>query len=162
MVLYFDLVVILLGSTFVFYSLSPYYGALGLVLVAGGGCFLLGVLGLSFIALVLLLIYLGGMMVVFLYSTALSAERYPVVSGLSEILLLGGLMIFWAFFNFGEGVGGGLVSWTTLGGLDLIGSGWLFDFMGVYLVGVGYVLLVALMVALVITYGSSFSVLKAL
>nr|QKN98956.1 NADH dehydrogenase subunit 6 [Henricia pachyderma] len=162
MVLYFGLVVILLGSTFVFYSLSPYYGALGLVLVAGGGCFLLGFLGLSFIALVLLLIYLGGMMVVFIYSTALSAERYPVVSGAGEILLLSGLMVFWVFFNFGSGVNGSLLSWGVFEGLDLIGSGQLFSFMGMYLLVVGGMLLIALIVALVITYGSSFSVLKAL
>uniref|UniRef100_UPI0030E05A6F NADH dehdrogenase subunit 6 n=1 Tax=Henricia sanguinolenta TaxID=72675 RepID=UPI0030E05A6F len=162
MVLYIGLVMILLGSTFVFYSLSPYYGALGLVLVSSGGCLLLGFLGLSFIALVLLLIYLGGMMVVFLYSTALSAERYPVVSSTGEILLLSGLMVFWVFFNFGWSVDGSLLSWGVFESPDLVGSGQLFGFMGGYLVAVGCMLFLALVVALVITYGSSFSVLKAL
>lgn len=75
-----------------FYSLSPYYGALGLVIVAIGGCVLLRLLGLSFMALILLLMYLGGMLVVFVYSTALSAERYPVISNTSEMVMLGGII----------------------------------------------------------------------
>ena len=46
--------------------------------------------------------------------------------------------------------------------LDLIGRGNLYSALGIYLLVAGYVLLVALIVALVITYGSDFSVLKAL
>ena len=71
-----------------FYSLSPYYGALGLVIVAMSGCILCGLVGLSFMALVLLLIYIGGMLVVFVYSRALSAERYPVVRKIKEVTIL--------------------------------------------------------------------------
>lgn len=56
---------------------SPYFGALGLVVGAGAGCWVLGAGGVSFLALVLLLVYLGGMMVVFAYSAALVAEPYP-------------------------------------------------------------------------------------
>nr|WNH20345.1 NADH dehydrogenase subunit 6 [Halichoeres ornatissimus] len=56
---------------------SPYFGALGLVVVAGMGCgILVGHAG-PFLALVLFLIYLGGMLVVFAYSAALAAEPYP-------------------------------------------------------------------------------------
>ncbi|WP_411016256.1 NADH-quinone oxidoreductase subunit J, partial [Salmonella sp. s51884] len=66
----------LLGSTLVFYSLSPYYSALGLVIRSIFGCIILRLLGLTFLALLLLLIYMGGMLVVFIYSRALSADLF--------------------------------------------------------------------------------------
>ncbi|WP_411017576.1 NADH-quinone oxidoreductase subunit J, partial [Salmonella sp. s51090] len=78
---------------FVFYRLSPYYGALGLVLVAVSGCFLCSLVNLSFVALILLLIYVGGMLVVFVYSTALSAERYPVIRKIKEVFILCGVLV---------------------------------------------------------------------
>ena len=56
---------------------SPYFAALGLVVVAGFGCGTLVGYGGSFLSLVLFLIYLGGMLVVFAYSAALVAEPFP-------------------------------------------------------------------------------------
>lgn len=56
---------------------APTFAALGLVVTAGAGCALLCDMGASFLALVLLLVYLGGMVVVFAYSTALAAEPFP-------------------------------------------------------------------------------------
>lgn len=56
---------------------SPYFAALGLVVVAGLGCGVLVGHGGSFLSLVLFLIYLGGMLVVFAYSSALAAEPFP-------------------------------------------------------------------------------------
>ena len=56
---------------------SPYFAALGLVVVAGLGCGILVGHGGSFLSLVLFLIYLGGMLVVFAYSAALAAEPFP-------------------------------------------------------------------------------------
>nr|YP_010977672.1 NADH dehydrogenase subunit 6 [Goniurosaurus bawanglingensis]WOA02158.1 NADH dehydrogenase subunit 6 [Goniurosaurus bawanglingensis] len=56
---------------------SPYFGTIGLVVVAASGCILLVGFGCSFVSLILFLIYLGGMLVVFAYSVALSAEAYP-------------------------------------------------------------------------------------
>nr|YP_010463368.1 NADH dehydrogenase subunit 6 [Cephalopholis leopardus]UUK29344.1 NADH dehydrogenase subunit 6 [Cephalopholis leopardus] len=56
---------------------SPFFGALGLVMVGGMGCAVLMQQGSPFLALVLFLIYLGGMLVVFAYSAALAAEPHP-------------------------------------------------------------------------------------
>nr|UDN41948.1 NADH dehydrogenase subunit 6 [Sillago sp. 1 SS-2021] len=60
---------------------SPYFAALGLVVVAGVGCGVLTGHGGPFLSLVLFLIYLGGMLVVFAYSAALAAEPYPETWG---------------------------------------------------------------------------------
>nr|BBO25392.1 NADH dehydrogenase subunit 6 [Linckia laevigata] len=162
MIFYSILVFMFLGSTLVFYSLSPYYGALGLVIVALSGCVISGFLGFSFIALVLILIYMGGMLVVFVYSTAISAERYPIVSNFKEIFILVSLISVWVFISFDTFLNVDLVGWETLVNLDFIGSSELFNEMGWYLIIGGYILLVALIVALVLTYGSDYSVLKAL
>nr|WNH21229.1 NADH dehydrogenase subunit 6 [Coris gaimard]WUR42078.1 NADH dehydrogenase subunit 6 [Coris gaimard] len=56
---------------------SPYFAALGLVVVSGMGCGILITYGGAFLSLVLFLIYLGGMLVVFAYSAALAAEPHP-------------------------------------------------------------------------------------
>uniref|UniRef100_UPI0030FE3A14 NADH dehydrogenase subunit 6 n=1 Tax=Cephalopholis fulva TaxID=160705 RepID=UPI0030FE3A14 len=60
---------------------SPYFGALGLVMVSGMGCGVLTYCGSPFLALILFLIYLGGMLVVFAYSAALAAEPFPETWG---------------------------------------------------------------------------------
>ena len=66
-----------LGFVAVASNPSPYFAALGLVVVAGLGCGILVGHGGSFLSLVLFLIYLGGMLVVFAYSAALAAEPFP-------------------------------------------------------------------------------------
>nr|QAU54037.1 NADH dehydrogenase subunit 6 [Distolasterias nipon] len=162
MIFYLTFIFMLLGSTLVFYSLSPYYGALGLVIVAMSGCILCSLMGLSFMALVLLLIYVGGMLVVFVYSSALSAERYPVVSNTKEVLVLFFVLILWVSFNFDLLLNLSEVSWVNYNNVDLVGSGVLYSNIWWYLVVGGYILFVALVVALVITYGSEYNVLKAL
>lgn len=56
---------------------SPYFVAGNLVVSASVGCGVLILLGSSFVSLVLLLIYLGGMLVVFAYSVALASDPFP-------------------------------------------------------------------------------------
>nr|YP_009229594.1 NADH dehydrogenase subunit 6 [Parupeneus chrysopleuron]ALT66151.1 NADH dehydrogenase subunit 6 [Parupeneus chrysopleuron] len=72
---------LVLGLVAVASNPSPYFGALGLVVVAGMGCGILVGHGGPFLSLVLFLIYLGGMLVVFAYSAALAAEPYPETWG---------------------------------------------------------------------------------
>nr|AZZ06335.1 NADH dehydrogenase subunit 6 [Apostichopus japonicus] len=162
MVFYLFMLLLLLGSTLVFYSLSPYYAALGLMISSLFGCVVLTSLGLTFLALLLLLIYMGGMLVVFVYSSALSADRYPMVSNLSEVVLLFLLLSFWVLFIFED-----FLESSTLFNLlsplnDLSSLSVLYDYGGAYLLVGGLALLVVLIVALVVSYGSSLLALRAL
>nr|WNH20683.1 NADH dehydrogenase subunit 6 [Pseudojuloides cerasinus] len=76
-VIWLLLVGLVVGLVAVASNPSPYFAALGLVVVSGMGCGILVCHGGSFLSLVLFLIYLGGMLVVFAYSAALAAEPYP-------------------------------------------------------------------------------------
>lgn len=71
----------MLGVLAVASNPSPYYGVLGLVLASVVGCGWLVSLGVSFISLVLFIVYLGGMLVVFVYSVSLAADPYPQAWG---------------------------------------------------------------------------------
>ena len=78
---------LVLGMSMVASNPAPHYAALGLVVVAGVGCGVLLGFGGSFLSLVLFLIYLGGILVVFAYSAALSAEPFPeALDGVSMLL----------------------------------------------------------------------------
>nr|YP_003667958.1 NADH dehydrogenase subunit 6 [Hydrosaurus amboinensis]BAJ08136.1 NADH dehydrogenase subunit 6 [Hydrosaurus amboinensis] len=56
---------------------SPCFGTGALVVASGIGCAVLAELGELYVALVLFLVYLGGMLVVFAYSVSLSSDLYP-------------------------------------------------------------------------------------
>ena len=56
---------------------SPIYGGLGLIVSGGVGCGIVLNFGGSFLGLMVFLIYLGGMLVVFGYTTAMATEMYP-------------------------------------------------------------------------------------
>nr|YP_009948037.1 NADH dehydrogenase subunit 6 [Acanthorhynchus tenuirostris]QOH97205.1 NADH dehydrogenase subunit 6 [Acanthorhynchus tenuirostris] len=70
-----------LGGLAVASNPSPYYGVVGLVVASLAGCGWLVSLGVSFVSLVLVMVYLGGMLVVFVYSVALAADVYPLSWG---------------------------------------------------------------------------------
>nr|YP_009253024.1 NADH dehydrogenase subunit 6 [Arctotherium sp.]ANA91297.1 NADH dehydrogenase subunit 6 [Arctotherium sp.] len=58
---------------------SPIYGGLVLIVSGGVGCGIVLNFGGSFLGLMVFLIYLGGMLVVFGYTTAMATEQYPEV-----------------------------------------------------------------------------------
>ncbi|NXE91631.1 NU6M oxidoreductase, partial [Menura novaehollandiae] len=59
-----------------------YYGVVGLVLASVAGCVLLMSPGASFVLLVLFLVYLGRIVVVFIYSVSLVADPFPETGGI--------------------------------------------------------------------------------
>lgn len=79
--------VLFLGFSFVLGGLgvasnpSPYYGVVGLVVASVTGCGWLLSLGVSFMSLVLFIVYLGGILVVFVYSVSLAADPFPEAWG---------------------------------------------------------------------------------
>lgn len=58
---------------------SPIYGGLVLIVSGAVGCGIILSFGGSFLGLMVFLIYLGGMLVVFGYTTAIATEQYPEV-----------------------------------------------------------------------------------
>nr|UBD07381.1 NADH dehydrogenase subunit 6 [Synapturanus sp. QCAZ 59998] len=158
---------LLVGFMAVASNPSPYYAALGLVVGAGCGCLILMKNGVVFLSLVLFLVYLGGMMVVFGYSTALVGEPYPEGWGGFEVLCYLGVyvlvivvgLIMWDA-EFGEvtgfeGVGCDVVVVEWWGVSGIFGDGgW------VLLVG-GWALLLTLFVVLEVVRGRYSGALRA-
>nr|QIP52523.1 NADH dehydrogenase subunit 6 [Dobsonia sp. 050810x2F] len=70
---------------------SPIYGGVGLIVSGGVGCGIVMNFSGSFLGLMVFLIYLGGMMVVFGYTTAMATEPYPEV-WVSNKVVLGAFM----------------------------------------------------------------------
>nr|WNH24418.1 NADH dehydrogenase subunit 6 [Diaphus anderseni] len=149
---------------------SPYFAALGLVVVAGLGCGVLVGHGGSFLSLVLFLIYLGGMLVVFAYSSALAAEPFPeswgersVVVYVVGYLMAVGLVGGWFWYGWYE------ASWgivDELQGLamvaaDTAGVAMMYSLGGTMLVACAWVLLLTLFVVLELTRGLSRGALRA-
>lgn len=73
---------------------SPYFAALGLVFVAGIGGSIMLLHGASYLCFVLFLVYLGGILVVFAYTSAIAADPYPESLGSSGVLK--GLLIYFS------------------------------------------------------------------
>nr|QHB76918.1 NADH dehydrogenase subunit 6 [Hylomyscus denniae]QHB76929.1 NADH dehydrogenase subunit 6 [Hylomyscus denniae]QHB76961.1 NADH dehydrogenase subunit 6 [Hylomyscus denniae] len=71
---------------------SPIYGGLCLIISGFVGCLIVLGFGGSFLGLLVFLIYLGGMMVVFGYTTAMATEEYPETWG-SSWLIFGFLVV---------------------------------------------------------------------
>nr|YP_006303247.1 NADH dehydrogenase subunit 6 [Agonostomus monticola]AEK53013.1 NADH dehydrogenase subunit 6 [Agonostomus monticola] len=164
------LVGLVLGLAAVASNPSPYFAALGLVVVAGMGCGVLVGHGGSFLSLVLILIYLGGMLVVFAYSAALAAEPYPEswdsgpVLGMVLVYLVGVVL---AALLFSEGwyvnawfMGEELNEMAAIRG-DIGGVALLYSMGGGVLIVGGWVLLLTLFVVLELTRGLSRGTLRA-
>lgn len=71
---------------------SPIYGGVGLIISGGVGCGIVMNFGGSFLGLIVFLIYLGGMLVVFGYTTAIATEQYPEV-WVSNKTVLGSFLV---------------------------------------------------------------------
>nr|YP_009176294.1 NADH dehydrogenase subunit 6 [Gorsachius magnificus]ALI31242.1 NADH dehydrogenase subunit 6 [Gorsachius magnificus] len=168
--------VVFLGVCFVLGGLavasnpSPYYGVVGLVLASVVGCGWLLSLGASFISLVLFLVYLGGMLVVFVYSVALAADPFPEGWGDWRVVGYGvGLIVL---LSVGVVAGGFVECWkldvatVDAGGvfsvrLDFGGVAMLYSCgVGMFLVG-GWGLLLTLFVVLELVRGLSRGAIRA-
>nr|YP_009350015.1 NADH dehydrogenase subunit 6 [Haematortyx sanguiniceps]AQM51701.1 NADH dehydrogenase subunit 6 [Haematortyx sanguiniceps] len=160
----------MLGALAVASNPSPYYGVVGLVLASVVGCGWLMSLGVSFISLALFMIYLGGMLVVFVYSVSLAADLYPeawgswrvVGHGLGFVLVvcmgavLGGVVDFWKVGVVT--VDGGGVSFIRL---DFSGVAMFYSWgAGLFLVA-GWGLLLVLFVVLELVRGLSRGAIRA-
>nr|AAW67992.1 NADH dehydrogenase subunit 6 [Limnonectes fragilis] len=155
---------LLVGMLAVASNPSPYFGALGLVWGAGVGCLVLIEGGVSFLALVLFLVYLGGMMVVFGYCAALVAEPYPEAWGSRVVVGYLGLyflivLVGWGFFGGCEEVIGGL-KWG-MKNLEILGMASMYQAGGLVLMLAGWGLLVTLFVALEIVRGHKSGALQS-
>uniref|UniRef100_A0AAN0LIX6 NADH-ubiquinone oxidoreductase chain 6 n=1 Tax=Araiocypris batodes TaxID=3113020 RepID=A0AAN0LIX6_9TELE len=149
---------------------TPYFAALGLVVAAVVGCGILVGCGGSFLSLVLLLIYLGGMLVVFAYSAALAAEPFPEAWGSRSVVvyvLVYSLSVMMAAWLFGGGwyegslvIVDNLKEFSMLRG-DVGGVAMMYSFGGGMLVICAWVLLLTLLVVLELTRGLSRGALRA-
>nr|NP_740177.1 NADH dehydrogenase subunit 6 [Rhyacichthys aspro]BAC23811.1 NADH dehydrogenase subunit 6 [Rhyacichthys aspro] len=161
---------LIMGLVAVASNPSPYFAALGLVVVSGMGCGVLVGHGAPFLSLVLFLIYLGGMLVVFAYSAALAAEPYPETLGSRAVALnvgmyLAGVLVAASFFWGGWFNG----SWVTVDELvdfsvfrgDMAGVALMYSMGGWMLVVSAWVLLLTLFVVLEVSRGQSRGTLRA-
>nr|YP_009184307.1 NADH dehydrogenase subunit 6 [Calyptophractus retusus]ALO62311.1 NADH dehydrogenase subunit 6 [Calyptophractus retusus] len=151
---------------------SPIYGGLGLIVGGGIGCGIVMSLGGSFLGLMVFLVYLGGMLVVFGYTTAMATEEYPEAWG-SDVVVLGGLivgllvevlMIVWLMSE--GGVGHVFCSlkdmedWVVSGGDDVslvredfVGGSALYSYGGWLAVVAGWSLFVSIFIVIEVTRG---------
>nr|UUA63302.1 NADH dehydrogenase subunit 6 [Myotis riparius] len=71
---------------------SPIYGGVGLIVSGGVGCGIVVSFNGSFLGLMVFLVYLGGMLVVFGYTTAMATEQYPE-AWVSNVVVFGSFVI---------------------------------------------------------------------
>nr|YP_010282856.1 NADH dehydrogenase subunit 6 [Oxycheilinus unifasciatus]ULC84605.1 NADH dehydrogenase subunit 6 [Oxycheilinus unifasciatus]WNH18303.1 NADH dehydrogenase subunit 6 [Oxycheilinus unifasciatus] len=169
-VMFLLLIGLVVGLIAVASNPSPYFAALGLVVVAGVGCGVLATHGGSFLSLVLFLIYLGGMLVVFAYSAALAAEPYP------ESWLSGSIALYMGVYLVGVVLGGCIFwegwyegSWLTAEELehfsvfraDMEGVALMYEEGGGLLWLSAWVLLLTLFVVLELTRGLGRGTIRA-
>nr|YP_009944211.1 NADH dehydrogenase subunit 6 [Pachyramphus minor]QOD96055.1 NADH dehydrogenase subunit 6 [Pachyramphus minor] len=149
---------------------SPYYAVVGLVLGSVVGCGWLVSLGVSFVSLVLFLVYLGGMLVVFVYSVSLAADPFPEAWGDWRVVgYVVGLILVLGMGVFIMGVSG--FQWVGVSTVDSVGVSFvradfegaaMFYFWGVgqFLVA-GWGLLLTLFVVLEFVRGLSRGAIRA-
>ena len=130
------------------FSSSPFYSVFGVLSIALCHALVLALMGVPFLSLLLVIVYAGGMLVVFLFSTILSADRFPSFSFSFFVLSLVGLFLVFCplvgeSYNFtakgftGPSVVDSLVSmymeWGAV--LCVVGVALLFALIGVLSLG---------------------------
>nr|YP_009159112.1 NADH dehydrogenase subunit 6 [Holacanthus africanus]AKP94299.1 NADH dehydrogenase subunit 6 [Holacanthus africanus] len=161
---------LVLGLVAVASNPSPYFAALGLVVVAGFGCGILAGHGGSFLSLILFLIYLGGMLVVFAYSAALAAEPYPESWGSQAVIMymlmyivgvaLATCFLWKGWYEFSWVSADEFNEFSVLRG-DIGGVALMYSLGGGLLVVGAWVLLLTLFVVLELTRGLGRGTLRA-
>nr|YP_009685970.1 NADH dehydrogenase subunit 6 [Nothobranchius foerschi]QDW10500.1 NADH dehydrogenase subunit 6 [Nothobranchius foerschi] len=160
-IVYLCMVVMVVGLGVVVSNSSPYFSALGLVVVAGACCVILACQGMSFYSLVLFLIYLGGMMVVFGFSTALVFDPLPVSLGSFNVLvsliffICLAFVIVFVLWGMSSGSVDLLTSGLVLSSLknDTGGVSYLYLYGGAMLVFAALVLLLTLLATVGLVWG---------
>ena len=151
---------------------SPIYGGLVLIISGGFGCGIVISFGGSFLGLMVFLVYLGGMLVVFGYTTAIATEQYPetwvsnaTVLGAFVLGVLMEVMLILYVFKSGEVEVvfkfGGMGDWVVSGSGDfgvfseeIVGVSALYSY-GVWIIIVtGWSLFVGVLVILEVTRGA--------
>nr|YP_007624617.1 NADH dehydrogenase subunit 6 [Zanda baudinii]YP_007624630.1 NADH dehydrogenase subunit 6 [Zanda latirostris]AEA36030.1 NADH dehydrogenase subunit 6 [Zanda baudinii]AEA36043.1 NADH dehydrogenase subunit 6 [Zanda latirostris]AYN50504.1 NADH dehydrogenase subunit 6 [Zanda baudinii]AYN50505.1 NADH dehydrogenase subunit 6 [Zanda baudinii] len=167
--------VLFLGVSFILAALavasnpSPYYGVIGLVLGSIVGCGWLMSLGVSFVSLVLFMVYLGGMLVVFVYSVSLAADPFPqawgdrrvlvYIVGLALVIVLGSVVGEWGGGKFGVNTVDSLgVPFVRM---DFSGVALFYSCGAVMFVMAGWGLLLTLFVVLELVRGLSRGAIRA-
>nr|YP_005088510.1 NADH dehydrogenase subunit 6 [Potamothrissa obtusirostris]BAL43802.1 NADH dehydrogenase subunit 6 [Potamothrissa obtusirostris] len=149
---------------------APYFAALGLVLSSGVGCAILAMFGSPFLALVLFLIYLGGMLVVFGYSAALAADAHPESWGDASVfehamfyaigVVVASMYLGPAAYDFSAGMLSTVKEFLVIRA-DVGGVAMLYAFGGMMMFLCAWVLLLTLFVVLELTRGLSRGALRA-
>nr|YP_009112016.1 NADH dehydrogenase subunit 6 [Pyrrhocorax pyrrhocorax]AIB03720.1 NADH dehydrogenase subunit 6 [Pyrrhocorax pyrrhocorax] len=159
-----------LGGLAVASNPSPYYGVVGLVVASIAGCGWLVSMGVSFVSLVLVMVYLGGMLVVFVYSVSLAADPYPESWGDWRVMGYGvgmGLVVVVVGAVMGgfsevsmeaETVNNTGLSWTRL---DFSGVAMFYSLGGGLFLIAGWGLLLTLFVVLELVRGLSRGAIRA-
>nr|YP_007316816.1 NADH dehydrogenase subunit 6 [Pelodytes cf. punctatus II-2011]AEC33173.1 NADH dehydrogenase subunit 6 [Pelodytes cf. punctatus II-2011] len=162
----FFMMVLVLGLVAVASNPSPYFAALGLVVVSAAGCWVIISTGASFLSLVLFLVYLGGMMVVFAYSAALTAEPFPEAWG--SLVVVWYVLVYLVVLTVGYFLIKDVVTGEVFlsNGLEVVLGDWsgvalLYSNGGVLLFVGGWVLLLTLFVVLELVRGYSSGALRA-
>lgn len=98
---------------------SPIYGGVGLIVSGAVGCVIVVGFGGTFVGLMVFLVYLGGILVVFGYTTAMATEEYPETWGSSAVvlgsMLVGAIMeLLMVVWVIGEGDFGVVIGFGDL------------------------------------------------
>nr|YP_008993075.1 NADH dehydrogenase subunit 6 [Paraplagusia bilineata]AFB71258.1 NADH dehydrogenase subunit 6 [Paraplagusia bilineata] len=163
-IIYVTLLVMVAGFGAVASHPSPYFGSLSLVLVSAGACIILVGYGGTFLSLIMFLVYLGGMLVVFAYTTALAADSfsytldYPDVVSYWLVYMLGVVICYFKFSTMEVSKG-----WVLLENLedfavsegDARGMATMYMDAGSLLMVSGWMLLLTLFAVLELTRGHS-------